>query len=96
MEILKTDKNILFTVQFNDLIKEFIEKINFIKLWEVENIENEVKKFITSKDIKFYIFGKPLRLLLINKENGPSVSDILFILGKINSIQRIKNYIKDI
>ena len=92
----KTDKNILFTVQFNDLIKEFIEKINFIKLWEVENIENEVKKFITSKDIKFYIFGKPLRLLLINKENGPSVSDILFILGKINSIQRIKNYIKDI
>ena len=61
----------------------------------MENLENAMKKFILDKDIKFVKFGKPTRLILINSENGPSISDILFILGKKNSIKRIKIYIND-
>ena len=37
-----------------------------------------------------------MRLLLINSEKGPSISEILFILGKNNSIKRINNYIGNI
>ena len=65
-----------------------------LKLSQV--LENNIKNFVKKKDIKFVLFGKPTRLLLINLENGPSISDILFILGKKNSIERIKNYIRDI
>ena len=64
--------------------------------WEIETLENEVKNFVNKKGLKFPIFGKGLRLLLINSENGPSLSEILFILGKKNSIERLKNYISKI
>ena len=88
-----TTKHKLLTVEFNVLINEFSKILNDIEKWNVEILEKEIKKFITNKGIKFILFAKPMRLLLINSENGPSVSNILFILNKKNSIKRIKNYI---
>ena len=67
-----------------------------LKVWNIELLEEEVKEFINIKNIKFFVFGKPLRLVLINSEKGPSISEILFILGKNNSIKRINNYISSI
>jgi len=79
--------------QYNQLIKEFLINLEKINNWDTVNLENTIKKFIESKKIKFATFGKPTRLILVNSENGPSISDILYILGKKNSIERIKNYI---
>ena len=81
---------------FNLLIKEFILILEKINNWELYNLEQTIKDFIKFKKIKFILFGKPLRLMFINSENGPSIRDILFILGKKKSIQRIKNYISSI
>ena len=64
-------------------------------IWDIRNcfFNNRHKKFVDSQKIKFQIFGKPTRLILINSKTGPSISDILFILGKKDSIKRITNYI---
>ena len=43
--------------------------------------------------IIFPILGKPVRYLLINSFNGPSISDIFVILGKKDSIDRLNQYI---
>ena len=91
-----TKKNPLLDNSFNLLIKEFILILENIKRWKIHNLENSINEFIKYKKIKFLLFGKPLRLMFINSENGPSIKDILFILGKKNSIQRIKNYISKI
>ena len=91
-----TKKNNLLDNSFNSLIKDFILIIENLDNWEIENLEKSVEDFINSKKIKFILLGKPLRLVLINSENGPSISDILYILGKKNSILRIKNYISTI
>jgi glutamyl-tRNA synthetase len=88
-----TNNNKLLTSKFNILLNEFFAILNDIKIWSTDILEKEIKKFVTKKDIKFILFGKPMRLLLINSENGPSISNILFILGKKTSIKRIKNYI---
>ena len=81
---------------FIELLTEFTTIIQKLKVWEIDLIEEEIKNFINIKNIKFFVFGKPLRLILINSEKGPSISEILFILGKNNSIMRIKNYISEI
>jgi len=89
----KTNKNKLLDKHFDLLLNEFLSIIEKINNWEIEDLENIIKNFILQKKIKFSLFGKPTRLMLINIENGPSISDILYILGKKNSIERIKNYI---
>ena len=91
----KTKKNILFNEQFNILINKFIIILSEIKSWELKELEKNINTFIINNNIKFPLFGKPTRLLLINEENGPSISEILYILGKKNSIQRINNYINN-
>ena len=49
--------------------------------------------FCENKKIKFSIFGKPMRLVLTNLNNRPPISDILYILGKKNTLLRLNNYI---
>ena len=77
------------------MINGLLKILDNIDEWNVNILEEKIKVYIQENDIKFVKLGKPLRLLLTNLENGPSISEILFILGKENSIQRIKNYIKD-
>ena len=86
--------NIIFTINFNKLLTDIIELLNNIKLWQITNLEKIIKNFIISKNINFSEIGKPLRMLLINSFKGPSISDILFILQKKDSIKRIEQYIR--
>ena len=78
---------------FNSILKEFISHLNEISDWNMINLENCIKKFVERKKIKFVIFGKPMRKALTNLQNGPSISDILYILGKKNTFIRLNNYI---
>lgn len=93
---LKTLNIVKYDENFNALIKDFVNILQNIEKWEIVILEKLIKKFIEDKEVKFIKFGKPMRLILINMENGPSISEILYILDKKNSINRIKNYINDI
>ena len=90
-----TKKNILLSRDFKELLKKFFVLLENLDSWESIKIENLIKNFVTTNKIKFISFGKPLRLVLTNLENGPSISDIFFVLGKKNSILRLNNYIKE-
>jgi len=89
----KTNLDSNLEINFNSILKEFINQLNKINDWNLTNLENCIKKFIENKKIKFSIFGKPMRLVLTNLNNGPSISDILYILGKKNTLLRLNNYI---
>ena len=83
---IDSDKKILLS-EFSEQLKEIDFKKN--------QIENFIKEFLRSKDLKFPELGKPLRLILTGKENAPSISELLFILGKENSLKRIEYTLKD-
>ena len=87
---------ILLNDSFNILINEFLLILDKIELFNIEILEKNIDEFLSSKKIKFSEFGKPTRLILINSLKGPSISEILFILDKKDSIKRIKNYIDKI
>ena len=78
---------------FNNLFIEFKTKVESIEDWKIEKIENLIKNFVSEKKIKFQLLGKPIRFILINSNNGPSISEIFMILGKKVSIDRLNQYI---
>ena len=89
----KTAENNILDNNFDFILNEFIFSLKEINDWNILNLENCIKKFIERKKIKFVIFGKPMRLVLTNLQNGPPISHILYALGKKNTFTRLNNYI---
>ena len=88
--------------EFNEEEKELIEpliknkdlilkNLNNIEIWNHENIEKELKKTISDLNISFKNFAQPIRCLILGEKNGPSISDIIYIVGKRNFIDMIEN-----
>ena len=85
--ILPSNKNIdinkkLFTKLINNL--EGLDK------FEQELIKNNLKQFSLQNDIKFPDLMKILRSVLSGLNEGPSVAEMMQLLGKCQSLERIK------
>lgn len=59
------------------------------------NIEDQVKSWITEKELSFGKVMAPLRLVIVGAMQGPHVFDILELIGKQESISRIKKAISE-
>ena len=77
-----------------ELINELIKVIESIEDFSSENIQTEVKGWITAKEIGFGKVMQPLRLSLVGTMTGPDVFDIMSLLGKNNTIERLQAIIK--
>ena len=95
-ENYKIDKNEKLSREFEDIFNEFLYQISKIENWTRENLQKNIENFLNIKDLKFPVLGKPIRFLLINSYNGPSISDIFIILGKKESLHRLNQYIENI
>ena len=78
--------------QVDRTCKEFLNLIVEINDWNRDNIQNVINDFLKNNKIKFPVLGKPIRFLLINSYQGPSISDIFVILGKKDTIDRLNQY----
>ena len=76
------------------LLKNFLKNIIKIENWNKKELDNCINSFLELENIKFANFAMPLRQLLTNNKNGISISIIMLILGKEDTILRINNYIK--
>ncbi|WP_370098163.1 glutamate--tRNA ligase [Xanthomarina gelatinilytica] len=76
-----------------ELMKELLSIISSIEDFTVENLQTEIKSWITSKEIGFGKVMMPLRLALVGALQGPEVFDIMYLIGKDESIRRIDNLI---
>ena len=81
---IKIDKNLLDS--FKEELKEVDFKDKFL-------IGVYIDSFLAKNNLKFPLLGKPLRLILTGKSNAPSISDLLYLIGKENCINRIENYL---
>ncbi|WP_066223061.1 glutamate--tRNA ligase [Formosa haliotis] len=73
-----------------ELLSELATLINTIEDFTAETLQNTVKAWITSKDIGFGKVMMPLRLALVGALQGPDVFDIMYMIGKQESINRIE------
>ncbi|WP_299105792.1 glutamate--tRNA ligase [uncultured Tenacibaculum sp.] len=76
-----------------DLMKELVKVIDNIEDFSSENTEAKVKEWITAKEVGFGKVMQPLRLSLVGALKGPHLFDIISMIGKHATIDRINNAI---
>ncbi len=73
------------------ILKQVVEQLNEINDFTASELTEKVKGWITSEGIGFGKVMMPLRLALVGEMKGPDVFDIMGLLGKQESIQRIES-----
>ena len=80
------------TEYFNDLIKS-LEGINDLNTWTAINLETIFKSLADEKGIKLGELMLPFRVMLVGGKFGPGVFDVSVLLGKDQTIERVKKAI---
>ena len=76
-------------------IEVIIKTIND-KDFETEYIQSQIKAWITNEGIGFGKVMMPLRLALVGSLQGPDIFEIAFLIGKNETLKRIKNLLFEI
>ena len=76
-----------------NLMSQLTEQLESIDLFERENIQTTIKSWIEENEFGFGKIMQPARLALCGEISGPDLFQITAILGKEESVQRIKSAI---
>ncbi|WP_027138082.1 glutamate--tRNA ligase [Gaetbulibacter saemankumensis] len=80
---------------FKEGTKAILEQVSTIiesnENFTVEELQNDIKGWITSNNIGFGQVMMPLRLALVGALQGPDVFEIMFMIGKSETLKRINN-----
>ena len=73
-----------------ELMQKLIVVLNSIEDFTSINIENTVKNWMTENEIGMGKIMQPFRLSLVGALRGPHLFDILEVIGKVETMNRIK------
>ncbi len=76
------------------IMTDLLAIVSNINDFEVETLQTEIKGWITKNDISFGKVMMPLRLALVGALQGPDVFDIMYMIGKNESIKRLEKLIQ--
>ncbi|AUC82977.1 glutamate--tRNA ligase [Lacinutrix sp. Bg11-31] len=82
-----------FKDETKDLMTQLVSIVSNIEDFEVEILQKEIKGWITGNEIGFGKVMMPLRLALVGALQGPEVFDIMYMIGKTETIKRIEKMI---
>ncbi|EGV43093.2 glutamate--tRNA ligase [Bizionia argentinensis JUB59] len=77
-----------------EIMNQVIAVLDSVEDYKVENLQTELKGWITKNEISFGKVMMPLRLALVGALQGPEVFDIMYLIGKEETKRRIENLIK--
>ena len=80
----------------DDILNKVIELVNSTEDFTVENLQTNIKGWITDNEIGFGKVMMPLRLALVGALQGPDVFDIMYMIGKAETVKRIEALVKSI
>jgi len=76
-----------------DILGQLIVLLESIEDFSLENVETTVKQWIEDQELSFGKVMPPLRLVIVGDMKGPHLFKIMGLIGKKESIQRIKKSI---
>lgn len=82
-----------FKEDTSEILNNIFALLTQIEDFSTEKVSNTVKNWITTQEISFGKVMMPLRLSLVGDMKGPDVFEIMYVLGKEESLKRIKNAI---
>lgn len=72
-----------------DILNQLVSVLESITDFSSENVETLIKAWIGAQELSFGKVMPPLRLVIVGDMKGPHIFDILEMIGKNESIQRI-------
>ncbi|HUH28993.1 glutamate--tRNA ligase [Gelidibacter sp.] len=84
----------IMTNETRELMSELEQIITHTADFTVENIQTDVKAWIGKKGVGFGKVMQPLRLALVGAMQGPDVFEIMFMIGKAETIQRLDKLVQ--
>ncbi len=82
-----------------DTSEKLLDIANFLKTvedWNAENIKEKFSAFMTEKEWGFGLVMVPIRLALVGTSSGPDLFEIFELVGKEETVRRIKEAIEKI
>ena len=73
----------------NDLMKKFVDILDTITDWNHDEIDGELRSLADSEEISAGKLIHPTRLAISGVSSGPSLFDMMELLGKDTCIRRI-------
>lgn len=77
-----------------EVLTQVLSIVQNVQDYSVESLQTDIKGWITTNDIGFGKVMMPLRLALVGALQGPDVFDIMFMIGKEETVKRIENAIR--
>tara|TARA_B100000287_G_scaffold152566_1_gene144187 strand:- start:499 stop:1899 length:1401 start_codon:yes stop_codon:yes gene_type:complete len=79
----------------NKILNNFLEDISSLDAWTNANIDQLIDKFVVANNIGKGKLMQPLRIALTGALKGPSISDLMILLGKETCLLRFKNILNN-
>ncbi|XP_023934306.2 probable glutamate--tRNA ligase, mitochondrial [Bicyclus anynana] len=77
-----------------NLFEKLLDNLESLDKFEQESIKDNLRSFSDRNNVKFPVLMKMLRSVLSGLNEGPSVAEMMQLLGKCQSLERIKAVIK--
>jgi glutamyl-tRNA synthetase len=74
-------------------LANLLQDLEEIEDWKLEDIENIIRAFAERSGVKLGKIAQPLRAALTGKTTSPGIFDVLFVLGKRETLKRISEQI---
>ena len=74
----------------NTIVETILNSLNTLVEWRKDELERTLQSLSNTNKISMGKITMPLRIALLGSLSGPSVVDLLHILGKKDSIKRIR------
>ena len=88
---LSDDSKEILTEEVKEIIKKIKKVLQTLDSWDSSNIEQLLKDFSISEELKFKDIALPLRAILTGALSSPSIYIVLDSLGKDEVIKRIND-----
>ena len=75
------------------ILTELVAIVENVDEYNSINLENSIKNWIGKKELSFGKVMPPLRLVIVGDMKGPHLFDIMELIGKNESIERIRKAI---
>jgi glutamyl-tRNA synthetase len=94
VSISQEDKQQWLTPESLEHLKQVIDLFSSIEPFEAETISTTIKNWCKDRGIKIVSLAQPIRLALTGKTTSPGVFDLLAILGKRETFERLDEFLK--
>jgi glutamyl-tRNA synthetase len=81
----------LLTAEARTLLGALVPKFEAIADWSAQSTENAVRSHADEAQVKLGSVAQPLRAALTGRVTSPGIFDVLAVLGKAESLARIRD-----